>query len=99
MYTAGVQLAQGHVPESMDSDVVADKTYLNYVYSGTAAGMLGMPADFAAAGSNAPLGSGAGHTGTGGTGGRGDGHAFNYEGWVASGTQRKVAGDFLLGHH
>jgi hypothetical protein len=99
MYTAGVQLAQGHVPESMYSDVVPDKAYLNYVYSGTAAGMLGIPPDFAATGSNTTLGPGAGQIGGGVIAPKSDGHSFSYERWVASGTQRKVTGDFLLGHH
>lgn len=99
MYAAGVQLAQGYLPESMYSGAVADKAYLNYVYSGTAAGMLGIPPDFAVGGSNTTFGSNAGHVGGGGAAGRGDGHTFSYERWVASGMQRKVTGDFLLGHH
>jgi hypothetical protein len=102
MYTAGVQLAQGHVAESMYSDIAPDKAYLNYVYNGTAAGMLGIPPDFATSGPNTVLGTGSGRGGGGGgasAAGRGDGHTFSYERWVASGTQRRVTGDFLLGHH
>lgn len=99
MYAAGVQLAQGHVPESMYSDVVTDRTYLNYVYSGTAAGMLGIPPDLAPTGANTTLGPSTGQGGGAVTAGRSDGQTFSYERWVASGTQRKVTGDFLLGHH
>lgn len=84
-YAAGVQLAQGIIPESMYSDV-PDKVYLAYVHSGTAAGVLGIQPDLP--------------TPAAVVGNRAEGHpAFSYERWVASGTQRKVTGDFLLGHH
>jgi hypothetical protein len=93
-YVAGVHLSQGYVPESMYSDV-ADKVYLNHVYSGTAASALGV-------GVAQPDLGGLWVAGTGATSTRdrdATAPSFSYERWVASGPQRKVTGDFLLGHH
>lgn len=88
MYAAGVQLAQGIIPESIYSDK-PDKAYLDYMYSGTASGMLGIPQDHSSGTHGLGQGSAT----------RDDGPTFSYERWIASGTQRKVTGDFLLGHH
>jgi hypothetical protein len=62
---------------------IPDKAYLSFVQNGTAAGASGSIMDTGASRDAPPHGS----------------VGFSYERWVASGTQRKVTGDFLLGHH
>lgn len=61
---------------------VPDKAYLSFVQNGTAAGIAGSVGDSGPSRDAPSQGS----------------LGFSYERWVASGTQRKVTGDFLLGH-
>lgn len=88
LYLMGVRASMGEIPDSLLSEV-PDKAYVSYVQNSTAAALANMTTSFE---SGASRESGAAQSSN-------SAGFSSYERWVSTGTQRKVTGDFLLGHH